>query len=444
MIAALAVIALVILLNALYVGAEFAAVSARRTRISQMAASGNRLAKQLLPILENPQTLDRYIAACQVGITASSLVLGAYGQNVIAVRVAPLVASLGHIAEPAAHSIATTAILLLLSGLQMILGELVPKSVALQYPEELALATMIPMRWSVQIFHPFIWFLNGSGNLLLKLLRRKYQGSHVDFHSPREIEQLFASSQEGGLLDREAQRMLRNTFRLRDRVAQQVMTPHIRMLTAQADQSVTEILSIITEAGYSRIPIFQNNSDNVTGVVHVKDLLRLLVQGTKSISAAVREVIYVPENLPILEVWRRLEVNHHYMALVIGEHGETAGMITYEDIIEEIFGELEDEFDQEIEFIPSDRDGRIYLRGDILLTDVNRYLGINILHQKSNTLGDVLLDRIGHLPNTGDEVRLGTPEVTFRVEATRAMVISEISLDRPSDMDDTIKRWETA
>ena len=336
-----------VLFSALYVAAEFATVSARRTRIDQMAIAGSRPAKQLLPTLENHQILDKTIAACQVGITVSSLALGAYGQRVAAVHIAPILVSLGKVADPAAHSLAVTGILLLLTSLQMVVGELLPKSLALQYPEELAMATILPMRWSLALFRPFIWILNGSGNLLLRVLGHEYQGHRGDIHSPEEIEMLFSDSHEGGLLDSEAQHMLRKTLRLRDLVARQVMTPRTRMVVAPEGTTVTDLMRIISDAGYSRIPVFCDTVDNIVGVIHVKDLLRLHIQNCETVDGAIREVLYVPQNLPILEVWRMLEVNHQYMALILDERGCTAGLITYEDLIEEIFGELQDEFDQE-------------------------------------------------------------------------------------------------
>ena len=237
-------ITLMVSANALYVAAEFATVSARKTRLTQMAGSGNRLAAMLLPYVEDHKALDNYIAACQVGITVSSLVLGAYGQSTVATLLAPILAKLGNLAEPVAFSISATVVLILLTILQVVMGELFPKSVAIQYPEQLALATVLPMKWSLLIFRPFIWLLNGSGNVILKLIGKEQGADHTHFHSPEEIELLVNESHEGGLLDDEAQQMLRNALRLRELTARQVMVPRTRMVAAPVGSNVVQLMDL--------------------------------------------------------------------------------------------------------------------------------------------------------------------------------------------------------
>ncbi|MCB0227165.1 MAG: DUF21 domain-containing protein, partial [Anaerolineae bacterium] len=210
---------LMIAANALYVAAEFATVSARKSRLNQMAVSGNRLAKMLLPVVEDKDALDHYVAACQVGITLSSLVLGAYGQNVIAVALAPLLAEWGFFGDVVAFSVATTLVLIVLTTLQVMLGELLPKSIALQNPERLALLTVVPLRWSQLLFRPLIWLLNGSGNLILKVFNIDFHEGEESVHSPEEIELLVSESHEGGVLDVQEQQLLRNALHLRQLIA---------------------------------------------------------------------------------------------------------------------------------------------------------------------------------------------------------------------------------
>ena len=436
------VITLMVLATGLYVAAEFATVSARRTRLNQMAGSGNRLAQQLLPIMEDSKALDDYVAACQVGITISSLVLGAYGQNTVAAALTPLLVSLTNLAEPAAHSISVTTILIVLTTLAVVLGELFPKSIAIQYPEELALATVFPMRWSLVIFRPLIWFFNGSSNLVLKLLGIQRDQEHSQWYSPEEIELLVTESHEGGLLDDEEQQMLRNAFRLHELTARQVMVPRTRLVAAPLESNVTDLLNIVCEEGYTRIPLYQFTLDNIVGFVHLKDLFQLYVAGQPNPEAIVREVIYVPESLPAVAVWDTLNKNHQYIAIVFDEYGGTAGLITIEDLIEEVFGELKDEFDEdELPLLSSDKDGRLHLRGDLLVSDVNEYLNLKLPEKDVDTLGGLVFSELGRVPVVGDEVTVGKPGVAIRVEAMDGLSVTEVSLQLPADATPHLGAW---
>jgi CBS domain containing-hemolysin-like protein len=310
------VITLMVLASGFYVAAEFATVSARRTRISQMAGSGNRLARQLLPIMEDSRALDNYVAACQVGITISSLVLGAYGQNTVAMALTPLLVDVTSLSEVTVHSISVTGVLIVLTTLSVVLGELFPKSVAIQYPEQTALTTVVPMKWSLVIFRPLIWLFNGSSNLILKLLKVHRSQEHSQVYSPAEIELLVTESHEGGLLDADEQQMLRNAFRLRELTARQVIVPRTRLVAAPLESSTSVLLNKVCEEGYTRIPVYQSTIDNIVGFVHLKDLFQRHVQEKQSIEGIVREVTYVPESLPASEVWRTLNKNRQYIAIV--------------------------------------------------------------------------------------------------------------------------------
>ena len=454
---AIVILSLLIFINGLYVAAEFSSVSSRRTRISQIAGGGNRFARMLLPILEDSEDLDRYVAACQLGITASSLALGAYGQSVLASRLAAPMTSLlealdpwigspgftsGGAAAALAASIAATAVLLFLTLLQIIFGELFPKSVALQYPERLAMLTVAPVRWSVFLLRPFIWFFNGSGNLVLRLMGVKVQQGRGRVHSPEEIEILVSESHEGGLLDDEERQMLRNAFRLRDLTARQVMVHRTRIVAAPAGSSVVELLEMALEAGHTRIPLYQENSDAIIGFVHIKDLFGLYVNDNQNLAEILREVVRVPETLPIVDVWETLRKNRQYMAIVFDEFGGTAGLITFEDLIEEIFGELQDEFDDETALISLDAEGRIHLRGDLLVADVNEYLRLS-LPDSADTLGGLVLSLLGRPAAEGDEIIVG--ETVIRVEEMEDRAVSEVSVQTASaDVSGQFGEWEVA
>ncbi len=444
-----------IFLNGLYVAAEFSTVSSRRTRVSQLASRDNRLARLLLPIVDDSQALDRYVAACQLGITASSLVLGAFGQNVIASRLVDPITSLlvyllpwldtvgitsEEIATAVATSIAVIGVLIVITILQVIFGELFPKSVAIQYPERLAMMTVIPVRWSLVLLRPFIWFFNGSGNLVLRLLGVDTFAQRARVHSPEEIEILVSESHEGGLLDDEERQLLRNAFRLRDLTARQVMAHRTRIVAAPIGSTVLELLEIALDAGHTRIPLYQQNVDNIIGFVHIKDLFRLHVEGKANLAEIMRDVVHIPESIPVVDVWETLNRQHQYMAIVFDEFGGTAGLITFEDLIEEIFGELQDEFDDEGALISLDDEGRVHLRGDLLVTDVNEYLELE-LPEAADTLSGLIISELGRLPGVGDEITIG--ETVIRVEVMADLGVSIVSLQTATgDISSKIGEWD--
>ncbi|MCP4356945.1 MAG: HlyC/CorC family transporter [Chloroflexi bacterium] len=456
------VVSLCIFFNALYVAAEFSTVSSRRTRISQMAGQGNRMAQLLHPIVEDRQKLDTYVATSQVGITLSSLIVGAYGQNVIARSLIAPVSNLLNSVKPilnsveletsetfglvAANTIAVILVLIFITVLQVILGELFPKSVALQHPEKLASAWFIvlPMFASQILFSPLIWFFNGSGALILRAMGRSFKEKAAHAHSPEEIELLVTESHESGLLDDEERMMLRNAFRLRDLTARQVMVHRTKMIAAPVETAVLDLMKTAIAAGYSRIPIFQETIDDVIGFVHVKDLFKLHVQQETSVKPNLRDVVYVPETMPVAQVWERLSSRRKYLAIVFDEYGGTSGLITFEDLIEEIFGELQDEFDDEMAPYARDKEGRVYLRGDLLIVDVNEYWELNLPNETADTLSGLIFSELGRQPQPGDEITFDN--ITLQVEAMEDQAVSEISLCLPqeNDTEPIFIEWEAA
>jgi len=421
-------ITLLVLFNALYVAAEFATVSARRTRINQIAQDGNVLARQLLPIINDINRLDSYVAACQVGITATSLLLGAYGQNVLAVRIEPLLYKLGSLAGPTAHSLSITATLIVLTGLQMILGELLPKSIAIQYPEKVSLATLLPMRWSLRIFQPLIWIFNGSGKLLLKTLGLDTDNRHSTAHTLPEIQLLAADSKDAGILTSGAYLMLRNTLRLRNLTAKHIMTPRKLLMTAPDTMPTSKLLPICTESGFSRIPIYSENIDNIIGFVHIKDLLRMYWQGHEDITTILRKIIFINETLPAADIWKTLSAKRQYISIVLDMNEHITGIITYEDLIEEVFGELQDEFDIGTINISADTTNRIALHADMLISDVNEYLGTNLPIMSSGTIGDLVQKQVVQSPKIGDEIIVRPSMIKMRVEDMEGPKVTKVSV----------------
>jgi len=437
------VVSLMIFVNALYVAGEFSSVSARKTRIVQWAEEGNRLAQTLLPILEDRHKLDNYIAACQVGITLSSIVLGIYGEQQIAPRIAPWIARLPFIPASAngehlaASGIAATLVLLLLTTLQVVLGELVPKSIGVQYPEKLALVTVLPIKWSADyLLKPLIVLLNGSGALILKLLGIQAGGEHAHVHSPEEIQILVKESYRGGLIGAEERQFLENVFRSLKRQAGEIATPRTRIVAASITQPLHEVLALAADSAYSRLPIHEGDLDHIIGFVHLRDLF-LLHQSNPhgDLRTILRPVPFVPATLSSAELWSRLEEAQSYLAIVFDEFGGTAGLITREDLVEELFGELQDEFDEEGELLTATSTGQFIACGELLVAALNDRLEIDLPYDRAHTIGGLVMAELGRIAQVGDEVEVAG--VRLRVEAVSHRSVERVSITLPTAGGDT-------
>ena len=418
---AILIIAALIVINAVYVGAEFAAVSVRRSRVQQLASEGNPLAAWLLPLIESPAALDRYIAACQIGITLSSLVLGAYAQRTIAVELAPLFGRLGGLQDVAAQSTSAVAVLLVLTVAQVIFAELVPKSLALQYPTQAALYTLVPMVPSLWLYRPFIKWLNGTGLLLLRLLGSPSQ-THRHIHSPDEIELLIADSRDGGLLDPDEHRRLQRALRLNLRQAKQLMVPRPRISALDINTPLSEIVDLVAQRPFSRLPVYRDSIDDVVGMLHTKDLVRWRIDGGPETTLArlLRPIVSVHESVTADRVLRELRARHSQQALVVDESGGTAGLLTLEDVLSELLGDVGDEFkagDPVGQALP---DGRIRVPGSMAVLDASALLGTE-WETEATTVSGLVTAALGHLPVPGERVTVGRYEFEVERVVNRAL-----------------------
>jgi putative hemolysin len=413
LVASLVVTAL-ILINALYVAAEFAAVSVRRSRIQQMAADGHPLAQWLLPVLQSPASLDRYIAACQIGITLSSLVLGAYAQATIAVWLRPWFQQVGDLSDLASQSTSAAVVLLVLTVAQVVFGELVPKSLALQYPTQTSLYTLVPMMGSLWVYRPFIKWLNGTGLLLLRMLGAPQQG-HRHIHSPEEIELLIADSRDGGLLEPDEHRRLQRALRLNLRQARQLMVPRRRIAAIDIATPLTEVIGIVAQSPFSRLPVYRGSIDNVVGILHTKDLVRWFVSEGRdaSLAGVIRPIASVHESVTADRVLRVLRERRSHQALVVDEFGGTAGLLTLENVLAELLGNVGDEFKAGGPAAETLPDGRIRVPGRTAVDDAATLLRTQ-WESEATTVGGLITAALGHLPTAGEKVAIG--EYEFEVE----------------------------
>jgi CBS domain containing-hemolysin-like protein len=284
------------------------------------------------------------------------------------------------------------------------------------------------MKWSADfLLKPLIVLLNGSGALILKLLGATYERGHAHIHSPDEIVILVKESHRGGVLDAEERQLLGNLFRASTKRAEEIAIPRNRIIAVEVDESITEVLKLIADSAYTRIPVFKKDIDDIIGFVHLRDLFNLWQKDKQAhLRTALRPIPFVPETLPIAEVWSRLDEAESFLAIVFDEFGSTSGLITREDLIEELIGEVQDEFDHEQALISPRGDGQFLVRGDVLVDDLNDLLELRLHHDFANTIGGLVIDELGRVPKVGDAVEVSN--VRLRVEAVDNLSIQLVSL----------------
>ncbi|HUF90078.1 MAG TPA: hemolysin family protein [Gemmatimonadota bacterium] len=401
-----------IAVNALYVAAEFSAVGVQVSRIRQRAEEGDRLARQLLPVIGDARALDRYIAACQIGITISSLVLGAYGQATLTPAAAPILDRLLDMGPVASFSTAAILVLVGLTTSQMVLGELVPKSLALEFPTKIALITVVPMGWSQRLFSWFIVVLNGSGELILRLLGIREASGHRHIHSPDEIELLFAESRDGGLLEPEEHRRLRQALRLGIRTVEEIMVPRTRIQAIRIDSHFSEVARIAGEGSYTRIPVCDGSLDHIVGVIHARDVASRSLEHdeTWSLSSIMRPALLVPERMTTERLLRRMREDRSQLAIVVDEFGGTAGLVSMDDILDEIVGDISEEWQPPMTSPEPLPDGRVRLRGDLRLDEAAPWIGVQ-WEGEVFTVGGRIMEALGRAPAPGDRLEIDGVEV---------------------------------
>ncbi|WP_162301957.1 hemolysin family protein [Croceibacterium ferulae] len=423
-----AVITAMVAANALYVAAEFATVGARRSRVQERAEAGDRSAGRLLGILHDPKKVDTYVAGCQIGITLSSLVAGAYGQARLTPIIDPLLGSAGGTAA------SVIIVLLIITVLQVVLGELLPKTIALRYPERLSIATLPPMRLSLLLFRPLITIFNGTAFALMRLFRLHGDHSHTHVHSPEELEGLFKDSAAGGLIDADERDMLFGALAVHDRTLREIMTPRTRTVTVSARETVSQALARVAGAPFSRFPVSAEDADELIGIVHIRSLFAASERDpTASVESVMLEPLIFAETLTVPLFWQRLREQGRRSALVLNEYGSISGMVTLEDALEEVFGEVQDEFDDEEDVFIQREDGAASVRGDVNLATLADRYDIVLPSDRADTIGGLAWHEFGRLPNAGEEVAVRDTDYRLQVEAVNGYLIQRVLLTRVVD-----------
>ncbi len=425
----LAIIVLLILANALFVAAEFAIVGAPRTSIESQAAQGSRLAQRVARILDSPQRQDRYIATTQIGISVASLGLGMYGEHVLADWVGVWLEPLDLGRWIASHVVASVVAVAILTYLHIVLGEMVPKALALQRADRTALYVSPVIEVIETVWLPLVVGLNAIGNGILALLGVTRQETTADrYHTTEELLFIVQESHEGGLLRGEAGQILRELFEFGDLSATQVMVPRVRLVGVRAGATDEEVRTIVRSSPHTRYPVYATDMDRIVGSIHIRDLMHHLVAGDPVTSHEARPLPHVPGTMRLDELLATMRRSRAQMAVVMDELGGTAGVVTIEDLFEEVVGEIEEGRGR----APIVRDGpeRILVRGTVRLKEAGDALGLVLEHPEVQTISGLVLCLLNRPPLQGDVVTWGSIRVL--VVSVRGRGVDEAAVTRAS------------
>lgn len=411
-----------VFLNGFFVAAEFSIVKVRSTRITQLIAEKNRLAMIAQKCTGN---LDAYLAVCQLGITISSIGLGWLGEPLVAKLLEPVMYSLGITSPAIVHTISFVIAFTLVTFMHVVFGELVPKSLAIQRSESVALWLAAPLRMFYYLFYPAMKVFNGTANWILRKLGIQPASEHEESHSEEELQMLVSESYKGGHLDKNEWRLLQNVFELEDKVARDVMVPRSDVVFLDKSKGIAENTELARQSGHTRFPLCDGNYDNVVGLIHIKDLFRL--NSEVSLDNVSRNIMLVPEGMHLDSLLRKFQKNHQHMALVVDEYGGTAGIITMENVLEELVGEIQDEFDEETPEIIHEDKGVYLLDGRVLLEEATELFNLQVSNDEEyDTLGGYIFDRLGKRPRVGDTIEL--PGHIFEIVEVEGLRIRRVRL----------------
>ncbi|HSD47699.1 MAG TPA: hemolysin family protein [Pyrinomonadaceae bacterium] len=423
----LVIVVLLVLANGFFVASEFALVGVRKSRIETLAKSGDGRAKRLLPLLNN---LNGYISATQLGITLASLALGWIGEPAIAhLLEAPL---RGRISETLLHTIAFAIAFSIITFLHIVLGELAPKTLALERAEKTALAIALPMQLFYRVFRWPIQMLDWAGTRTVRLFGLHPSSGHASIYTEEELRQLIDISHASGHLQADEQRLINRVFDFSDAQVREAMVPRTAVAALPVTATLDETKKAFRNFGYSRLAVYEGTLDNVVGVLVRRDLEPFLDQTTSPAEFNLRGLIHTPHFIPAAarlgSALKQMQAKRMHLAFVVDEHGGTEGIVTLEDLLEEIVGEINDEFDEEVrEQILKEADGSYLLSGILSVRDANRQLKLELPEDSGyTTLAGFLMARAGRLPQTGEVVQY--EDLTFRIERMEGRRVRRVRL----------------
>jgi magnesium and cobalt exporter, CNNM family len=429
-------VAALILLNGFFVAAEYGLVTARRTKLHELDDDGDRRARRALTVVGDP---PRFIAGMQLGVTATSLAIGALGEPVLAKVLDPMFAAI------ASFAIA----FFIITFLHVVVGELMPKSIALGHSERVALAVAVPVRAFLGVLHPVVWFLQRSADLGLRLLRQESPRGEVGALSEAELRILLDRSTEEGEIEHEEREMLYKVFDFADKEVADVMVPRPQVVALSIDLPAEECLQAAMEAPYTRYPVYRGSLDDVIGVLHIRDLFREAnrLGGFERVELEplLRPAHVVPETKDLAALLHEFRRTKEHMAVVVDEYGAMEGIATLEDLLEEIVGEIEDEFDLPDESVERLTDGRIRIDGTFSIDDFNEEFGVKLPVEDYHTMAGLVFGLLGRAPEPGDTVSVdGVKFNVVEVDGTRIERLEIEFVPVPEDEDEESREAEAS
>jgi CBS domain containing-hemolysin-like protein len=397
---------LLVLANGFFVAVEFALVSVRRARIETLAVAGKTSAQAVLRALDH---LDTMLSATQFGITLASLALGAVGESTLAHLAEPVIAKIvwGPAAPLIAHSIAVAIALAVITYLHLVLGEYAPKALAIEKAEAISMATARPMELFYRTFKPFIWLINVSGIKLLNLFGFDFRPGHHTVYTEEEIRHLVTISHQSGVLERDEKELIHNVFEFSDLTAREIMIPRTAVVAVEASASFVEVVRQFQISGYSRLPVYEEKFDNMIGVLHSKDVMDYLLRPDEfNLITIIRPPIFIPDSARLGDVLGKLQRDRLHLAVLVDEHSGVIGILTLEDLLEEIVGEIEDEHDEALaEKLDDGIEGVFSVDAGLSIRDANRKFSLNLPESDDyTTVAGFLIARAGRLLNPGDAI----------------------------------------
>ena len=409
----IAVLVVLILLNAYFAASEIAFISLNDAKIEKQAKEGNKKAKQIYKMLKNP---SKFLATIQIGITLAGFLSSAFASDAFADKLAPMLNNLlPMLGTDTWRTISIILITILLSFFTLVFGELVPKRLAMKYYEKVSFGTIGVIRGISFITAPFVKLLTFSTNVISKIFGVKENEEEIV--TEEEIKMMIDEGEEKGTIDQEEKELLNNVFEFNDTTASEIMTPRIDIFALKISQDLYEVLDELDDYKYSRIPVYEDTIDNIKGIILIKDILKDLRDKKKiNIKKLIKEVHFVPESVPIDKLFRQLQRNKMQMAIVIDEYGGTAGLVTMEDILEELVGNIFDEHDEEeLEYELID-ENTYMVNGNISIGDLEKIIGIEISDGDYETLSGYLLGKLEELPPEGEETIIEDGKLTYKIE----------------------------
>jgi len=412
---------LFVAINGVFVAAEFGLIASPKPALERRSSNGDQRARRVLDVLKSPARQDQYVATAQLGITLASLGLGMYGEHELARIFADYLRPLS---LPREVALATTLALVILTIVHIVIGEMVPKGVALQNPERTATIAHWPMQTMLIVFYPFVALANATARLCLRLVGiRRARNVHEQLYTPEELQLIVEESQRGGALRGESADILHELFEFGDLTASQAMVPRVRVVGIPVGTTPAALRQIILKNRRTRYVVYDGDLDHVVGVLHAKDLLRRLMQGEAVTATDVRRIPVVPATASLDDVLATLQRDRAHVAVAIDEHGGTAGIISLEDLFEEVVGDIDEGAPKAPPIVPSP-DGSFRVAGTVRLDELGQLFDLDLEHEEVESVSGLVLARLGRPPVVGDSVEYG--RIRLDVTATSGRGVQEV------------------